>query len=102
MNHIILAPCDEKKIFCYFDRTIHRTDANGKVHDITKLCDEIHFIVTYEVTCGGRTIVQKKAMPTLPLITGGGKQRSSWTIENMLKKGAIIGMEETPLKAIQE
>ena len=63
-----------------------------------KPCNEIHFIVTYEVTSGGKTTVQKKTMPTLPLITGGGKQHSTWTIENILRSGKIIGLMETSFK----
>lgn len=99
INHIICVDCDERNIFVYDRRKVtHKDPKTGEEKEMWKPCNEIHFIVTYEITSGGKTTVQKKTMPTLPLITGGGKQHSTWTIENILRSGRIIGLMETSFK----
>ena len=95
MNHIILVPCHEK-MFAYDKRDVKRTNQDGSpAPSVLKDCNEIHFIVTHEVQIGGSVNTDLKTMPTLPIITGGGKRRSSWTIENILMKGKINGLVET-------
>ena len=96
MQHIIL-PDGPKPLFAYQNRTVKHTLPDGTIKEEEKRCDEIHFIVTYEVSVAGKVKVEKKTMPTLPMITGGGRNRSSWTIENILTHGNIIGMIDTQL-----
>ena len=96
INHII-----KKKvpgpIFVYQKRDIPVKQEDGTTKTVSRICDEIHFIVTKETSIRGKVKVENKTMPTLPMITGGGRHRSSWTIEKMLIKGNIIGLMETEL-----
>ena len=96
INHIIKVKCSTP-MFVYNTRTVKHTAPDGTETKEEKLCDEIHFIVTYEETTGGRVKVVRKTMPTLPMITGGGRHRSSWTIERILINGEIIGLMDTPI-----
>ena len=89
-----------RKFYNAADKFLNGSDItlpDGTIKEEEKRCDEIHFIVTYEVSVAGKVKVEKKTMPTLPMITGGGRNRSSWTIENILTHGNIIGMIDTTL-----
>lgn len=78
-----------EKLFSYKDRTVKRKDGTEQ----KLMCDEIHFIVTHEISIAGRIKVDKKKMPTLPMITGGGRRKSSWTIEHILINTNIDGLK---------
>lgn len=101
INHIVRVPgtTSRDRIFKYNTRSVtHKDDRTGKSTKAPMVNDEVHCIVYRRVSVAGVVKQESKRMPTLPLITGGGRHDNPWSIENILLKGGeIIGLVDTPI-----
>ena len=95
LNHIIKVRCREH-IFSYQKVQTERRMPDGEIRTFEKLCNEIHFIVTHEIIANGKVKQTQKCISTLPMLTDG-KRFSTWSIENILMRGEVIGLMKTEL-----